>query len=271
MKRGAVLAAALAAVLASGTLLVSCSQAPEQAASTPAQQETEAPQTASACTTVTFEDSSLIDCVADPALHRIGMVLAGADDAPFRSFAAYSAARGADDAPVAFAVNGGMFDADGGPIGYYVENGDRGHALSRTDGPGNFHMKPNGVFFGDAAGNWRVLDSETFYHEITERPQFGTQSGPMLLIAGELHPGITPNGESLKIRNGVGVDGQGRAHFVLSTQPISFGRMARYYRDVVGAADALFLDGQVSQLWDPAAGRMDNGVPIGPIIVVEMR
>jgi uncharacterized protein YigE (DUF2233 family) len=47
--------------------------------------------------------------------------------------------------------------------------------------------------------------------------------------------------------------------------------MARYYRDVVGAADALFLDGQVSQLWDPAAGRMDTGVPIGPIIVVEMR
>jgi uncharacterized protein YigE (DUF2233 family) len=256
------------AALALLAALAACSQAPEPPPPEPA---TEAPDTPSACAEVTFEDTPLIDCVADPTLHRIGMVLAGADEVPFRSFAAYSASRGVDDAPVVFAVNGGMFDADGRPIGYFVEGSERGHALNRADGPGNFHMKPNGVFFGDAAGQWRVLDSETFYHEVTDRPQFGTQSGPMLLVDGELHPEIPPNGESLKIRNGVGVDAQGRAHFVLSAQPISFGRLARYYRDEVGATDALFLDGQVSQLWDPARGRMDNGVAIGPMIVVEMR
>jgi uncharacterized protein YigE (DUF2233 family) len=260
VKRGPVLA-----VLA---LLAACSQAPEPSQPQPAE---ELPGTPSACAEVLFEGSRLIDCVADPALHRIDMVLAGADGAVFQSFAAYSASRGADDAPVVFAVNGGMFDSDGQPIGYFVQAGERGQALNRNAGPGNFHMKPNGVFFGDAAGAWRVLDSETFYREITDRPQFGTQSGPILLVNGELHPDIAADGESLKVRNAVGVDGQGRAHFVLSAEAISFGRLARFYRDELGIADALFLDGQVSQLWDPASGRMDNGAAIGPIIVVEMR
>jgi len=223
------------------------------------------------CRAVEFEGSPLIDCEADPARHRIRMVLGSADGAPYRSFAALAAARGVDEEPVAFAVNGGMFDDTGGPIGYYVEGGERGHALNRADGPGNFHLKPNGVFYGQTGGDWRVRDSESFYHEVTDRPDFGTQSGPMLVVDGDLHPQFATDGDSLKIRNAVGVDARGRAHFVLSAAPISFGRMARYFRDEVGADNALFLDGQVSQLWDPGHGRMDNGVSIGPIIVVEMR
>jgi uncharacterized protein YigE (DUF2233 family) len=130
-------------------------------------------------------------------------------------------------------------------------------------------MKPNGVFFG-TGGTWRVLGSNTFFETIGERPEFGTQSGPLLLVDGKLHPEIQDNGPSRAIRNGVGVDAKGRAHFVISQAPISFGQLARYFRDDVKVAQALYLDGAVSSLWDPATGRQDKG-RVGPIIVVTKR
>ena len=67
----------------------------------------------------------------------------------------------------------------------------------------------------------------------------------------------------------VGVDTAGRAHFVISEGPVSFGKLARYFRDVLKTPDALYLDGSVSALWDPATGRMDARAPIGPMIVIE--
>jgi uncharacterized protein YigE (DUF2233 family) len=91
----------------------------------------------------------------------------------------------------------------------------------------------------------------------------------MLVIDGKLHPKIDPDGESKKLRNGVGVDRQGRAHFVISDEPVSFGKLARYFRDALNCPNALFLDGSVSSLWDPEHGRVDGGPPLGPLIVVE--
>jgi len=105
---------------------------------------------------------------------------------------------------------------------------------------------------------------------VGDRPEFGTQSGPLLLIDGKLHPEIQDNGPSRAIRNGVGVDSAGKAHFVISDAPVSFGQLARYFRDEVKVANALYLDGQVSSLWDPASGRLDKA-RVGPIIVVTKR
>lgn len=231
----------------------------------------EVAETTSACEPVIFEDTSLTHCAADPALHAIRMVHADSDGVAYRSFAGYAASRSADAAPVVFAVNGGMFNEAGDPIGYYVENGERLQSLNRAEGPGNFHLLPNGVFFGDASSNWRVWDTDRFFNDIDRRPEFGTQSGPMLVIAGELHPDFDADGDSRKIRNGVGVDPSGRAHFVISETPVSFGSFARYFRDVLRTSNALFLDGSVSQLWDPESNRMDARTPLGPLIVVEMR
>lgn len=229
--------------------------------------ETAAAELVSPCEAVVFEDAPLTHCIADPALHRIRTMLG---DPPYRSFAAVAAAHAADAPPVAFAMNGGMYDDVGRPIGYYVENGERLHPINRADGPGNFHLKPNGVFFG-AGDTWQVLDTDVFYDTIDERPEFATQSGPMLVIQGKLHPQIDPRGTSLKIRNAVGVDGQGRAHFVIAESPVSFGKLARYFRDELETPNALFLDGSVSQLWDPAKSRRDEGAPLGPLILVERK
>ncbi len=223
------------------------------------------------CDPVVFEEIALTHCIATPERHSIRMVLDNEDGEVFGSFAAYAAARPADAAPVAFATNGGMFDEDSDPIGYYVENGERLQTLDRGEGDGDFYLLPNGVFFGDASENWTVYNTERFYSNVLRRPDFGTQSGPMLVLAGELHPAFDPESGTLEIRNGVGIDPAGRAHFVLSEEPVSFERFARYFRDVIGAPNALYLDGGVSQLWDPARERMDNRAPIGPMIVVEMR
>lgn len=221
----------------------------------------------SACRAAVFEDVPLTVCTADPAKHRIGIANLGTDKQPYGELLSFSAS--VDPATIAFAVNGGMYGDDLKPIGYYVENGERLKELNREDGEGNFYMKPNGVFFG-SGGSWRVLGSNTFFETVGDRPQFGTQSGPLLLIDGKLHPEIQDDGPSKAIRNAVGVDAAGKAHFVISGAPISFGQLARYYRDVLKVQNALYLDGQVSSLWDPATGRMDEG-RIGPIIVVTKR
>ena len=221
----------------------------------------------SACESVTFESIPLTHCVADPAQHRIGTANLGPDKQPFGSMSAFAAS--VDPATIAFAVNGGMYGDDLKPIGYYVQSGERMKELNRADGDGNFYMKPNGVFFGSDA-KWRVLGSNTFFNTVGDRPQFGTQSGPMLLVDGKLHPEVQDDGPSKAVRNAVGVDGSGKAHFVISDAPISFGQLARYYRDVLKVSNALYLDGQVSSLWDPARGRMDKG-RVGPIIVVTKR
>jgi len=222
---------------------------------------------ASACREVRFEEVPLTHCIADPALHRIAMANLGPDRQPYGSLAAFAA--NVDPATVAFAMNGGIYGDDLRALGYYVENGERLKELNRGEGEGNFYMKPNGVFFG-SGGKWQVLGSNTFFNTVSERPEFGTQSGPLMLVEGKLHPEVQDNGPSRAIRNGVGVDARGRAHFVISNAPISFGQLARYFRDEIKVSNALYLDGQVSSLWDPASGRMDKG-RVGPIIVVMKR
>ena len=222
-------------------------------------------QVESACRSVIFEDTPITHCLANPARHRIAMDLGPTGGAPYRSLTGFARARAA--AGVAFAMNAGMFDDAGQPIGYFVEDGERLQTLNTADGEGNFYSKPNGVFFG-SDDKWEVRTTEDFLANVRDRPQFGTQSGPMLLIDGKIHPDITPNGESRLIRNGVGVDDKGRAHFVISNGAISFGKLARFFRDELEVKNALYLDGSVSGLWNPATERLDTGAPIGPIVVI---
>lgn len=218
------------------------------------------------CAPVIFDGKRFTECIAVPGQHRITTKITGTDGVIYRGFARL--AEDVDPATVAFAVNGGMYDTGSEPIGYYTEDGERLYPLNTRDGDGNFYLKPNGVFFGNADGGWHVMTSDSFAAKVTQRPTFGTQSGPMLLIGGKLHPDLSPNGTSLKIRNAVGVDAGGRAHFVVSDEPVSFGTLAALMRDHARTSDALFLDGTVSALWDPATNRMDGRFPLGPLILV---
>lgn len=203
------------------------------------------------CAKQVFEGESFTVCAFDARVQEVRLAWRDADAKAYSSFAALARDLPAGD--VAFAMNGGMYDDAGAPIGLYVEHGDQRHSISTTDGPGNFHLKPNGVFWVDAAGDPHVS---------------ATQSGPMLVIDGVMHPAFSEDGESRFVRNGVGVTGEHEARFVISDRPVSFGKMARFFRDGLKSANALYLDGTVSSLWAPSLQRMDGGFPLGPMIVI---
>jgi uncharacterized protein YigE (DUF2233 family) len=212
-----------------------------------------------------FEGSRFIVCTYNPARHELRLASRAADDAYLRDFDALADALGDDTARLRFAMNAGMYNDDGAPIGLYIEDGAERHPLRLTDGPGNFHMKPNGVFWQSADGAVHVTPSEEF--EGSPDVRWATQSGPMLVIDGELHPRFQHDGPSRYIRNGVGVR-DGRAYFVISSGAVSFGRFARFFRDELDCRDALFFDGTVSSLWAPSLDRRDNAHSIGPMVVV---
>jgi uncharacterized protein YigE (DUF2233 family) len=220
------------------------------------------------CRATQFEGSEFTNCVAAPGQQSIRTVLNGADGLPLRRLDRLQQMLGGGTKSVAFAMNAGMYDDAGKPIGYYVEKGERIKTLNRNKGAGNFHLLPNGVFYV-AKDGWRIKTSGDFADTVVDRPRYGTQSGPMLLINGKWHPEIAENGNSLNIRNAVGVDTKGRAHFVISSTPVSFGRLARFFRDKLNCPNALYLDGTVSALWYPAGDRMDVAANLGPLFVVE--
>lgn len=190
---------------------------------------------------------------------------AGADEAPVRQFSELEARLGARAAKVAFAMNAGMYDEHGRPIGLAIVDGKQKHAINRNKGGGNFHLMPNGVFQVLRDGNAQVIRSDAWHPSPAVR--FASQSGPMLVIDGKLHPKFELDGSSRYVRNGVGIAPDGRTLFVISEGPVSLGKFARFFRDALKTRNALFFDGAVSALWDPANGRRDITKPLGPMVV----
>lgn len=185
-------------------------------------------------------------------------------DGVLGSFSAVNDLLAANGQILGFAMNAGMYHPDRAPVGLYIEEGREVSGIVTSDGPGNFGLLPNGVFC--ITDRFAVIESRKY----VERPpacRFATQSGPMLVIDGQLHPEFLPGSDSVNIRNGVGVSADGtRAVFAISNQPVNFHAFARFFRDALGLPNALFLDGSISRLYAPNLGRDDLGLPLGPII-----
>lgn len=217
-----------------------------------------------ACEAVTHRDRAFTICTADLARDTISLHLNGRDGVPLGSFVALEREL---DRPLRFAMNAGMYHQDRRPVGLYVEDGEQAARLVTREGPGNFGLLPNGVFCitEDKA---QVIESTNFSND-PPACRHATQSGPMLVVDGQLHPRFLPDSPSLKRRNGVGASPDGRVvHFVISDEPVTFHEMATLYRDVLGVQDALFLDGTVSRLYAPGIDRHDGGWPLGPMVAV---
>jgi uncharacterized protein YigE (DUF2233 family) len=219
------------------------------------------------CHAQQFEGSAFLVCPVDTRQETIRLVLNDKTGIPLRGFAALSDTLGADRKHVRFAMNAGMFDERGMPIGLLIASEDLLHAINLAHGSGNFYLQPNGVFWMDASGALHIDRSNEISHAYG-RPMFATQSGPLLLNKGAIHPQISMDGTSTYTRNAVGLRNSHTAVFVISDDPVSFGRLARFFRDALGCRDALYLDGAISSIWVPSTGRLDHDHPLGPMIVV---
>ena len=214
------------------------------------------------CRPLTYGEASYVVCTIDLARYRLKMFLRGSDGELYGGFTRLI--QSPEGQNLVFAMNGGMYGTDGMPVGLYVEGGRLLKRLNTANGGGNFHLKPNGVFYArdDVAG---VLETGR-YLALRPRAEIATQSGPMLVIDGRIHPKFSEDGSSRKLRNGVGVRDGRTVIFAISDQPVSFGEFAHLFKDALGCPNALFLDGSVSSLYAPSLDRADGLAPMGPII-----
>lgn len=171
-----------------------------------------------------------------------------------------------DGNTLAFAMNGGMYHDDRSAVGYYIDQHGLQTPLMTREGPGNFGLLPNGVFCVENA-RASIIESRAF-KAAPKDCRIATQSGPMLVINGALHPKFLPDSTSRKWRNGVGVDATGAVHFAISNGAVRFHDFATLFRDVLSAPNALFLDGTISRFHAPALDRSDTGAQMGPILGV---
>jgi len=147
-----------------------------------------------------------------------------------------------------FAANGGMFLKDNSPQGLYIEDFRMITPLDTSSGTDNFYLKPNGVFYITDKNTPIVCQTKDFQYN--QNIKYATQSGPMLLINGLIHPAFNVGSSNLHIRNGVGILPDNRAVFVMSKEKINFHDFAHYFLSL-GCKNALYLDGYVSRTYAP--------------------
>ena len=193
----------------------------------------------------------------DPGRHEIRLYWKRPDGEPFRTIEAVRSFVEASGDSVVAVTNAGIYEPGLIPTGLYVEDGTNLHPLNLDDGEGNFFLKPNGVFLltGDAA--WIVASSA--YPTRANGVRYATQSGPLLVLDGEIHPAFTPGSQNCRLRSGIGVAQDGHVFLAISNGAVNFYDFARYFRDALGAPDALYLDGGISQLYAPHLGRSATG------------
>ncbi len=223
--------------------------------------------TAAECRDVTHAGQGYTVCRAAPAQDELRLFLNDDTGKPWGGFRRLDRALRSKGQRLVFAMNAGMYHPDRSPVGHYIEDGRETMPVIASAGPGNFGMLPNGILClrRDRAD---VMETRR-YLATTPGCDHATQSGPMLLIDGALHPRFLPDSTSLYVRNGVGTAADGRtAWFVMSENPVTFFEFAQMFRDALGVQQALYLDGNVSRLFAPALGRADAGLPLGPMVGV---
>ena len=164
-----------------------------------------------------------------------------------------------------FAMNGGMFKKDNSPQGLYIENFKTLSLLDTTSGNGNFYLKPNGVFYITTDNLPEITKTKDFQNSANIK--HATQSGPMLVIDGQIHSAFKEGSTNLNIRNGVGVLPDNKIIFAMSKKEINLYDFANYFKSL-GCKNALYLDGFVSRTYLPEQNWTQTDGNFGVIIGV---
>ncbi len=219
------------------------------------------------CTERSFDELAYTACEVDPRTDALRLFLDAPSGEKFGQFSSIDNTLQDDGKVLAFAMNAGMYHDDRAPVGLYIEDGQEIMRVIPNAGPGNFGLLPNGVFC-IRENRADVIETLTYAASPPEC-RHATQSGPMLVIDGDLHPRFLADSTSRYVRNGVGTSEDGsRVVFVISDQAVTFHEFGRIFRDDLGLPQALFFDGSVSRLHAPQLGRSDFGRWMGPIVGV---
>lgn len=146
-------------------------------------------------------------------------------------------------------MNGGIFEPGGIPSGLLIQEGKELRPVNRNLGEGNFFLQPNGIFLIHDKGAAVIRTDE--YPLRDKNILHAVQSGPLLLRQGKIHPVFRAESTSRLHRNGVGVAKTGEVIFVMtdfsSAKFPNLHEFAELFRKL-GCDDALFLDGDISQM-----------------------
>jgi uncharacterized protein YigE (DUF2233 family) len=221
---------------------------------------------------VRFENASFL--VVDVDLQRTKLEMHWRNPAgdPFLNFGALEDYLTASGQRLLAVMNAGIFDTNSRPLGLHIERGNILRRLnSRRSGYGNFYLQPNGVFFLEKSGaNIRArlqttVAFERNHPEIREpgnspRVLEATQSGPMLVVDGRINPVFKADSGNRLIRNAIGVRSANRMALVLTQTPVNFHTLARFLRDQLGCENALYLDGNISNLYLPGTNKNNSSI-----------
>lgn len=223
------------------------------------------PAWASDCRNLQHDGNSYSLCTVDVTREDLRLFLYDEAGMLYGQFGKVDDALETTGQALGFAMNAGMYHDSRAPVGHYVENGQEVMRVIPNAGPGNFGLLPNGVLCL-SSGKAQVIETLRFV-ETAPDCSYATQSGPMLVIDGALHPRFLPDSTSRYIRNGVGTSADGsKAVFVISNNPVTFHQFGSLFRDLLDLPNALYFDGNISRLYAPELNRDDFGFAMGPII-----
>lgn len=171
---------------------------------------------------------------------------------------------------IEFMMNAGIFEPGGIPSGLHIERSVVQRQLNLQAGRGNFYLKPNGVFCV-VGGRALVIESGRFGTSNLS-PSLAVQSGPLLLADGVIHPAFRADSPNKKHRNGVGVLPGGDVIFAITefepvTNRVNLHGFASLFAHL-GCRDALFLDGDLSEMIVNPAKALPPGNRVGAMFAV---
>ena len=211
------------------------------------------------------DDNRFITYTVDPKKQDVKLYWKDDRNENFRSIQNLKSWLDKNNKELVFAMNAGMYKPDNSPQGLYIENEKILSPLDTLNDRGNFYLKPNGVFY-ITTDNIPVICNTTNFND-NGKIKYATQSGPMLVIDGQIHQSFKEGSSNLNIRNGVGILPNNKIVFVMSKKEINFYDFANYFKSL-GCKNALYLDGLVSRTYLPEKDWTQTDGNFGVIIAI---
>ena len=171
-------------------------------------------------------------------------------------------------------TNAGMFTPAYEPEGLFIE--DIGTTYFPLDTGGrisdaNFYLKPNGVFYIDSLNFPHIITTEEYLKNFQGKKIqniCATQSGPMLVIDGAIHPSFVYGSNNAKIRSGVGILNNKKVLFAITLDECNFYNFSIFFKELSNCKNALFLDGAISKMYVKNVNENNIKGSFGPMISV---